>query len=133
MPDLRRHVTVRRHFTPDDFKELRECRPNDCSQKVPSTDMTAMRSAIDWSARDAPAKITEYVRQRVIAYVNDYRRRGNAAMVDYADRGNVQSSEAFADMLSDETYLYRYVPSFQKHLLEYPNSTLPGVVVLPEL
>jgi hypothetical protein len=112
--------------TPEDFDELKDCRPNDCAQKVPSTDIVRLQAAIDWRARDATTRINDYIRQRVVEYVGDYRRRGNAAMVEYADRGMVQSGVAFAEMLKDETSLYRYVPSLQEHLTNYPNSRLPG-------
>ena len=57
--------------------------------------------------------------------MTDYRKRGNAAMVVYEDRGTVRSSEAFAEMLADASYLYRYVPTLQRNLLNYPRDTLP--------
>lgn len=112
--------------TPDDFKELKDCKPNDCSQKVPSVDMSSMQARINWSAPDAAARVTDYVRQRVVEYVADYRTRGNAAMVDYADRGRVQASKALEEMLSDSLSLYRYIPSLRGYLLDYPRARLPG-------
>ena len=36
---------------------------------------------IDWAALDATARVTAYVRQRLLEYVASYRDRGNAAMV----------------------------------------------------
>jgi hypothetical protein len=112
--------------TPDDFEELRDCRPNSCAQKVPATEMTQMRSSFNWAGRDAPQRVTDYVRERVLAYVTDYRQRGNAAMAVYADRGMVQSGEVFADMLSESSFLGRYVPSLRGYLLGYPRTSLTG-------
>jgi hypothetical protein len=70
--------------------------------------------------------VAEYARQRIVDYVNDYRGRGNAALVIYDDRGTVRSSDAFAAMLRDSSYVSSAIPSLGRHLLDYPRSSLSG-------
>jgi len=109
-----------------DVDDLRNCRPKDCNIKLPQTDMDRLHATIDWTARDATARVTAYVRQRLLEYVASYRERGNAAMAVYDDEGGVRSSDALAAMLADSTYVFSRVPSLGRHLLRYPADTLPG-------
>jgi hypothetical protein len=109
-----------------DVDELRNCRPKDCNIKLPATDMDRLHATIDWKASDARARVTEYVRRRLLEYVANYRERGNAAMVVYDDGGGVRSSDALASLLADSTYVFSKVPSLGRHLLRYPTDTLPG-------
>jgi len=109
-----------------DVDELRNCRPNDCNVKLPATDMDRLHATIDWTAPDARARVSAYVRQRMLDYVASYRDRGNAAMVVYDDGGGVRSSDALAQMLADSTYVFSRVPSLGRHLLRYPADTLAG-------
>ena len=109
-----------------DVDELRNCRPSNCNIKLPATDMDRLHAAIDWTAPEARARVTDYVRQRLLEYVTSYRERGNSAMVVYDDEGGVRSSDALARMLADSTYVFSKVPSLGRHLLRYPADTLPG-------
>ena len=109
----------------DDLKELRGCRPGACSFKLPATDMERVRTTIA-SAPDARTRVAEYAVQRIVEYVNDYRKRGNAAMVVFDDRGSVRSSDALAALLRDSSYAFTVAPALGQYLMEYPRSTLPG-------
>jgi hypothetical protein len=109
-----------------DVDELRNCRPKDCNIKLPATDMDRLHATIDWRASDARARVTAYVRRRLLEYVGSYREHGNAAMVVYDDGGGVRSSDALASLLADSTYVFSKVPSLGRHLLRYPTDTLPG-------
>ena len=109
----------------DDLKELRGCRPGDCSFKLPATDMERLRATLA-SGSDARSRVTAYAGERIIEYVNEYRRRGNAAMLVFDDRGSVRSSDAFVAMIRDSSYAFTVVPSLGEHLMNYPRSTLPG-------
>jgi hypothetical protein len=112
--------------TRKDLDDLRSCRPSDCNFKLPVTDMDNLRRAIDLSASDAVARVSAYVRQRMVEYVTAYRERGNAAMIVYDDLGSVHSSDALAAMLSDSSYIFRPAPSLGLHLASYPRDSLPG-------
>jgi hypothetical protein len=109
----------------DDLKELRGCRPTACRFKLPATDMDRFRTELGAGA-DAPSRVAAYAAQRMVEYVNDYRSRGNAAMLVYDDRGTVRSSDALVGMLRDSSYVFTAVPSLGQHLVDYPRSTLGG-------
>ena len=79
-----------------DVSEVKDCHPNDCKIKLPATEMKRLREEIDWSAVDPQVQVNAYARQRLLAYVTDYRTRGDTAMVVYDNRGNVRASSAFA-------------------------------------
>jgi len=89
--------------------------------------MKRLHEEIDWSAADPHAQVNAYARQRLVEYVNDYRTRGDTAMVVYDNRGNVRASSAFAALLSESPYVYEYIPSFHNYLATYPRGKLDGL------
>ena len=109
----------------DDLKELRDCRPNDCNFKLPATDMQRFRAAMA-SGTDAKSRASAYAAGRMVEYVNDYRARGNAAMLVFDDRGGVRSSDALIGLMRDSSHVFSAVPSLGRHLVDYPRSSLPG-------
>jgi hypothetical protein len=110
-----------------DVHDLKNCRQNHCNVKLPASEMQRIRQDIDWSAHDPGPQVDAYARQRMVAYVNDYRARGDSAMVEYDDRGNVRASDAFAALLAESPYVYQYVAPFHHYLADYPHAQLDGV------
>jgi hypothetical protein len=107
-----------------DAEDAKKCRPGDCTFKLPGAEMARIKSDIDWSARDMQAQLSAYARQRLVAYVTDYRTRGDSALVVYDDRGGVRASDAFAALLAESPYLYEYAPAIAKYLRGYPRQAL---------
>ena len=114
--------------TSRDAAEMKDCKPGDCVVKLPAAEMQQIRAQTNWSSPDLQAQLSEYARRRLVQYVNNYRARGDSAMVVYDDRGNltIRSSEAFAAQLAESPYVYSNVPSLQQYLSTYPRGTLPG-------
>ena len=114
--------------TSKDAAEMKSCKPGDCVVKLPAVDMQRIREQTNWSAPDLQAQLSAYARRRLAEYVNNYRARGDSAMVVYDDRGNVhvRSSEAFAAQIAESPYVYANVPSLVRYLSSYPNDSLPG-------
>jgi hypothetical protein len=114
--------------TARDAAEMKNCKPGDCVMKLPALEMQRIRERTNWSAPDLQAQLSAYGRRRLVEYVNDYRARGDSAMVVYDDRGklNVRSSEAFAAQLAESPYVYANVPSLGQYLTSYPRGSLPG-------
>jgi hypothetical protein len=110
-----------------DVKELEQCRPGHCNVKLPASEMQRIHRDIDWSASDRGAQVDAYARQRMVAYVTDYRARGDSALVEYDDRGRVHASQAFASLLAESPYVYQYVAPFHRYLADYPHARLAGV------
>jgi hypothetical protein len=127
--------------TPDDIEELRKCQPSACNFKLPASDMQAVRAVIDSAGSDAADRVTAYVQQRMVDYVNAYRQQGSAAMVVYEDLGSVRSSAAFDEMMQDSSRMFRIVPALASYMNGFPRDSLAGatseilwtVDVLPRL
>jgi hypothetical protein len=119
-----------RAFTAEksDLEALEKCRPGDCDVKMPVPKFDEFNRSIDWRASDAAARVNGIVRQTMATYVEDYRRGGSAAMVEYGDQKTARrASDTFNSLLAASPYLYDYVPDFQRYLQRYPATTLPGV------
>lgn len=111
----------------EDVSDLKACQPGKCDWKLPATEMQRIRQDIDWSAADPAAQVNAYVQRRMIAYVTDYRARGDSALVVYDDVGHVRAGDAFAALVAQSPYMYEYVAPLRRHLSSYPHDTLAGV------
>lgn len=111
-----------------DLDALKSCRAGHCDVKMPARRMDEFREKIQWSSPDAPAQVAALVRQRMVDYVEAYRRGGTTAMVEYADQSTAKrAGDAFTDLLAESSYLYDYVPDFERYLKAYPAVALAGV------
>ena len=112
---------------PDDVKDLRDCRPGDCQIQLPASSIEEFRTAVDWSAPDATARATALARQMALDAVVAYQRGGNAALGTYRDKKNpVRVADQFARLVETFASLPVYFPDFERYLLDYPSSPLPG-------
>ena len=111
----------------DDVHDLESCHPGHCKLKLPASEMQRIRQDIDWSASNPDSQVDAYARQRMVAYVTDYRARGDSALVEYDDRGNVRASDAFSSLLAESPYIYQYVAPFHRYLADYPHARLDSV------
>jgi hypothetical protein len=107
-----------------DLADARTCEPGNCAFKLPAEAMQRLRQAIDWSAADPGAQADELMRRRLVEYVNDYRLRGDSAMVVYDDRRPVRASDAFEALLSQSPYVYRADSILYRYLARYPREPL---------
>ena len=112
--------------TGKDIDELRNCRPNECNFKLPAATMDSLRTSIDWKAPDVGARVTAFVRSRILQYVTDYRERGNQALIAYDDNGHVRASDALTAMLNDSSYTPSGLTALRAHLVGYPHDALVG-------
>ena len=118
------------HFQPDpdDVKALRDCQPGDCEVQLPVGGIEEFRKAVDWSAPDAAAQATALARQMALDAVVAYQRGGNAALGVYRDKKDpVRVADGFERLVKTFGSLPVYFPEFERYLLDYPESPLPGV------
>ena len=111
----------------DDAKDLRNCRPGDCTTKLPAMEMQRVQGAVDWSANDAQAQVTALARQRMVQYVEQYRDHGNASMPVYDDRPSVRASDAFIAVLSQSAYLNQAAPALAGYFKTFPRGRPAGI------
>jgi hypothetical protein len=78
----------------DDIDDLKECVVGDCQIKLSAPMIERFRKEIDWSAPDYQVKVTNLFKDMLLAYVKDYRARGEAALIEYNDKSDSVSLAA---------------------------------------
>ena len=69
-----------------DIEDLKECVVGDCQVKLSAPMIERFRKEVDWDAADYQLKATSLFRQMLLEYVQDYRTRGEAALIQYNDK-----------------------------------------------
>jgi len=70
----------------EDIDDLKECVVGDCQIKLSAPMIERFRKEIDWAAPDYQLKVTNLFKQMLLAYIKDYRTRGEAALIQYNDK-----------------------------------------------
>ena len=73
---------------PGDIDDLKECVVGDCQIKLSAPMIERFRKEIDWAAPDYQLRVTNLFKEMLVAYVKDYRTRGEAALIEYNDKSN---------------------------------------------
>jgi hypothetical protein len=73
---------------PRDVEDLKDCVVEDCRIKLSSAMIERFRKEIDWNSPDQQLAVTNLFKQILLEYVRDYRRRGDAALIEYNDKRN---------------------------------------------
>jgi len=111
----------------DDVNDLKKCKPEDCEIQLPSENIEAFRSKINWSAPDPGSQVNELARQMALDSLVAYQQGGNAALGIYRDKSAPSRvSDQFKALLARTKVLPEELPSFYSYLLDYPKATLPG-------
>jgi hypothetical protein len=103
-----------------EFRDLQRCRLEHCNFKLPAAAMREFANTVSWTSDSAKAQVDSLARANVLRFITDYRTGGNAAMVEYDDNHAVRSSDAFAALLDQSTYLRDFVPELRDYLESYP-------------
>jgi hypothetical protein len=69
-----------------DIEDLKECIAGDCQIKLSAPMIERFRKEIDWTAPDYQLKVTNLFKEMLVAYIKDYRTRGEAALIEYNDK-----------------------------------------------
>ena len=92
-----------------DIDDLKECIAGDCQIKLSAPMIERFRREIDWAAPDYQLKVTNLFKEMLVAYIKDYRTRGEAALIEYSDKRERLSLATQQRALSSAT---GYVNSF---------------------
>ncbi len=113
---------------PSDLDAIRKCKPGSCDVKMPAASFDEFGRAVNWSASSSADQVNALVRQRMVGYVERYRKGGTAAMVEYADGKTARrASDIYASLLAESPYLFEYLPAFHQYLRSYPATPLADV------
>jgi hypothetical protein len=106
---------------PEDFKQLKSCKPGDCEVQLPSEAMEEFRKSINWTAADASNQANRLAQQMALQALVAYQKGGNAALGVYRDKDHpTRVGETFQGLLGRLKALPVYFPELNKILLEYP-------------
>ena len=94
---------------PRDIEDLKECVVGDCQVKLSAPMIERFRKEIDWAAPDYQLRAANLFKEMLVAYIKDYRRRGEAALIEYNDK---QDSVSLATEQRELTSANGYVNSF---------------------
>jgi hypothetical protein len=111
-------------LTGDEAKALASAKAGD-ALNLSASEIAAFKAL---AGGPAPA-VQEQLRRMLLARYQAYRASGLAGIAPY-DRGSGRTSDPAADLrkASQATKgLQKYMPAFQKVLLDYPKATLPGM------
>src|SRR5215213_8604326 len=71
-----------------DIDDLKECVVGDCQIKLSAPMIERFRNEIDWAAPDYQLRVMNLFKQMLLAYIKDYRTRGEAALIEYNDKSD---------------------------------------------
>lgn len=71
---------------PGDIDDLKECVVGDCQIKLSAPMIERFRKEIDWAAPDYQLRVTNLFKEMLVAYIKDYRARGEAGLIEYNDK-----------------------------------------------
>jgi len=78
----------------EDIDDLKECVIGDCQIKLSAPMIQRFRKEVDWSAPDYQVRVTNLFKEMLVAYIKDYRTRGESALIEYNDKQNSVSLAA---------------------------------------
>jgi hypothetical protein len=115
-------------FPAGDLDDLKKCRVGDCKIKLYTEDIGKVRSEIDWKGGNVQEQVDTVLREDMVGLVGDYRKRGDAAIPDYADKEQLMNAaKGFEFLLQESPLLFKYMPDFFGSIRSYPRDQLRSV------
>ncbi len=100
-----------------DIEDLKECVAGQCEVKLSAAMIERFRKEIDWQSPDYQVNAANLFKQLLLGYVQDYRKRGDAALIEYHDKRNEIS-------VAEEQRALNAAPGYINHFLADRNSEL---------
>jgi hypothetical protein len=109
-----------------DVQSLRACRVGDCDVKLDEKAIQRFRTEVDWNGPGARDAADTLMRQIALEYVTGYLEGGNSRLAVYRDHSRPTFAEKeFREMIDQMPELTEGMPDVRRHLLSYPQTTLP--------
>ena len=88
-----------------DIEDLRQCVVGDCRLKLSATMIERLQGEVDWTATDYQIQVTQLLKQMLVDYARDYLGRGDAALIQYDDKGKTfRLADEQHDLLAASSY-----------------------------
>jgi hypothetical protein len=108
-------------LAPDELEKVARCRPEACAIQLSREAIEQIRCALTEKGVDRRSAANRTFRQILVGLVNDYRRRGDSALMTYADvKQPVDVAEAFRSMISSPPAVLSRFPVLSRHLASFP-------------
>ena len=112
----------------EDFKQLKNCKPDHCEVQLPTEAMEEFQRSVDWSSPDASDQDNHLAQQMALQALLNYQQGGNVALGTYRDKKHpAVVAETFASLLNRSKALPVYLPELREYLLEYPRADSSGI------
>jgi hypothetical protein len=109
-----------------DIVDLKTCTVGDCKLKLSAAMIHRFQKSIDWNAIDYKEQANQLFRLMIVEYVTTYLKRGDAALIAYADQSpGVRLGREQESLLTNLLYVNDTAPEFVRHLKAFPRSTVP--------
>jgi len=104
-----------------DIDGIKRCKVKNCDLKMSEEFIEKFRKAVDWASPNYRDRVTQLVHQMLLEQLQEYLKRGNTALVKYADKSySLQPADEMRSLLKPAPYMYGYVAPFQRYLEEFP-------------
>lgn len=74
-----------------DVEDLKRCVVGNCDLKLSVKMIEQFQNALNWQSTDYASRATELYKVMLLDYVRDYLKRGDAALIEYADKPKTSS------------------------------------------
>ena len=107
-----------------DIADLKTCTVGNCKVKLSAAMIRSLQESIDWNATDYKEQANQLFRSMILEYVTEYLRKGDAALIEYADQGpRVSLAREQESLLTNLLYLNEAAPELVRNLKAFPRST----------
>lgn len=114
-------------FSDDDLEVLSECGVGECKFKLGKEEIDRL-AQIDWNDPNAGKTLTHLFHETLLAYVDDYRKRGDDALVVYADKSApVSIAKTLKALLAEETTFAETAPRMSAYVTNFPDDARDSV------
>ncbi len=110
-----------------DIESMKSCVIGDCDLKLSAAIIQRFRTEIDWSSPDQKGRATELFKSMLIDYARDYLKRGDRALIEYADKKKpVRLADQYRAMMESTTPVRSIAPELLEYLRKFPTAELQG-------
>ncbi|HSE39247.1 MAG TPA: hypothetical protein VLH08_00655 [Acidobacteriota bacterium] len=111
----------------DDLEKIRECKPSNCTARLPGGSVSQFHTEVDWSSDKAIQQANDLMRRLIVEYITKYQNVGDNALTEYYKDGSILSVKTGSQqLLMNSPYLHHYVPELASYLRNYPNEKNPN-------
>lgn len=110
-----------------DVEKLKTCSVGDCDLKLSAPMIRRFNTEIDWNSAEQKVRATELFKTLLIDYVRDYLKRGDRALIEYADkRKPVRLADEYRAITEGSVLVRGLAPELLDYLKKFPTAELPG-------